>query len=84
MTSAFSWQNSVNLCPALFCNPRPNLPFIPGISLLPTFAFQSPMIKRTSFGLLVLEGLVGLHRTFQLHLHSITVWGIDLGYCDIE
>ena len=26
MTSAFSWQNSISLCPALFCTPRPNLP----------------------------------------------------------
>ena len=26
MTSAFSWQNSVSLCPASFCTPRPNLP----------------------------------------------------------
>ena len=28
MTSAFSWQNSVSLCPASFCTPRPNLPVI--------------------------------------------------------
>ena len=26
VTSAFSWQNSVNLCPASFCIPRSNLP----------------------------------------------------------
>ena len=26
MTSAFSWQNSVILCLASFCTPRPNLP----------------------------------------------------------
>ena len=26
MTSAFSWQNSVSLCLASFCTPRPNLP----------------------------------------------------------
>ena len=32
MTSAFSWQNSVSLCPASFCTPRPNLPVTPGIS----------------------------------------------------
>ena len=25
MTSAFSWQNSISLCPASFCTPRPNL-----------------------------------------------------------
>ena len=49
MTSAFSWQNSVSLYPVSFCTPRPNLPVTPGISWLPTFAFQSPMMKRTSF-----------------------------------
>ena len=45
MTSAFSWQNSVSLCPASFCTPRPNFSVTPGISWLPTFAFQSPMMK---------------------------------------
>ena len=33
--------------------------------------------------MLVLEGLVGLHRTVQLQLLQ-TRWGIDLDYCDIE
>ena len=32
--------------------------------------------------MLVLEGLVGLHRTVQLL--QVTGWGIDLDYCDIE
>ena len=41
--------NSVSLCPASFCTPRPNLPVIPGISWLPAFAFQSSMMKRASF-----------------------------------
>ena len=49
MTSAFSWQSSISLCPASFCIPRPNLPVTPGVSWLPTFAFQSPIMKRTSF-----------------------------------
>ena len=35
--------------PASFSTPRPNFPVIPGISWLPTFAFQSPIMKRTSF-----------------------------------
>ena len=34
--------------------------------------------------MLVLKGLVGLHRTIQLQLLHITGWGIDLDYCDIE
>ena len=38
-----------SLCPASFRIPRPNLPVTPGVSWLPTFAFQSPIMKRTSF-----------------------------------
>ena len=34
--------------------------------------------------MLVLEGLVGLHRTIQLQLLRLSGWGIDLDYCDIE
>ena len=34
--------------------------------------------------MLVLKGLVGLHRTVQLQLLQRTGWGIDLDYCDIE
>ena len=34
--------------------------------------------------MLVLEGLVGLHRTIQLQLFSNSGWDIDLDYCDIE
>ena len=32
--------------------------------------------------MLVLKGLVGLHRTVQLSFFSITGWGIDLNYDD--
>ena len=66
--SVFSWQNSISLCPASFCTPRPNLPVTPGVSWLPTFAFQSPIMKRTSVLVLVLKGLVALHRTIWLQL----------------
>ena len=34
--------------------------------------------------MLVLKGLVGLHRTIQLQLLHITGWGIGLDYHDIE
>ena len=33
---------------------------------------------------LVLEALVGHHRTVQLQLLGISGWSIDLNYCDIE
>ena len=42
-------------------------------------------MKMTSFfWVLILEGLVDLHRTIQLQLFSITGQVIDLVYCDIE
>ena len=34
--------------------------------------------------MLVLKGLIGLHRTVQLQLLQRYWWGIDLDYCDIE
>ena len=34
--------------------------------------------------MLVLKGLVGLHRMFNFSFFSITGWGIGLDYCDIE
>ena len=84
MTSAFSWQNSISLCPASFRIPRPNLAVTPGVSWLPTFAFKSPIIKGHLFWVLVLKGLVGLHRTVQLQLLQHYWWGMDLDYRDIE
>ena len=68
MTSAFSWQNSISLCSSSFCTPRPNLPVTPGVSWLPIFAFQSPIMKRTSFLGVSSKRSVGLHRTIQLQL----------------
>ena len=34
--------------------------------------------------MLVLKGLVGLHKTIPFSIFSITDWGIDLDYCGIE
>ena len=79
IASAFSWQNSISLCPASFCIPRPNLSVTPGVSWLPTFALQSPIMKRKSFWLLVLKGLVGLHRSVQLQLLQRYWLGHSLG-----
>ena len=71
MTSAFSWQNSISFCPVSFCTPRLNVPVTPCVSELLSFAFQSPIMSRTSFLGVSLEGLVGLHRAvkFQLLQH---------------
>ena len=40
--------------------------------------------KDIFFGVLILEVLVGLHKTIQLQLLQRSGWGIDLDYCDIE
>ena len=72
-------QNSISLFPASFCIPRPNLPVTPGVSWLHTSAFQSPVMKRTTFWVLVLKGLVGLHRTIQLQLLQRYWFGHRLG-----
>ena len=80
MTSVFSWQNSISLCPASFCIPRPNLPVISGVSWLPTFFIPVPYSENNSFlGVLVLKGLVGLHRIIQLQLFQHHWWEHRLG-----
>jgi len=68
MTSVFSWQNSISLCPASFCTPRPNLPVTQGVSWLPTFAFQTLIMKSTCLGGVSSRRSLGLHRTIQLQL----------------
>ena len=45
---------------------------------------SSLSLKEHLFSMLVLENLVGYHRTIQLKFFGIIVWGIDLDYCDIE
>ena len=42
------------------------------------------MMKRTSFLVLVLKGLVGHHEPSNFSFFSISGWGIDLNYCDAE
>ena len=75
----------VSLCPASFYIPRPNLPGTPGVSWLPTFAFQSPMIKRISFSWYYLYKVLYLFiEPFNLSFSTISGWGIDLHYCDVE
>ena len=41
-------------------------------------------MKRTSFGVLVLKGLVNLHRTVQIQLLHVTGWAIGFDYHDVE
>ena len=79
MTKEFSWQNSISLCPASFCTPTPKLPIT---QVFLDFLICVP--KKTSFLVLVLEGLVGHHRTGQFHFFVISDWSIDLDCCDVE
>ena len=66
MTSAFSWQNSISLCLASFCTPRPNLPVNSRCFLTSYFCIPAPYDGGHLLGVLVLKDLVGLHRTIQL------------------
>ena len=76
---------NISLCPAPFRIPRPNLPVTPGVSWLPTFAFQYPVMKRTSFwGVSSQRSCRSSLEPFHFSFFSITGWGIDLDYCDIE
>ena len=69
----------------LFCTPRLNLPVTLGISWLPTFAFQSPMMKGHLFWVFILESLVGLHRTVQFQSEfgnkEFMVWATVSSWC---
>ena len=56
---------------ALF-NFQGNVCVTPGVSGLPTFAFQLPVMKMTSLLVLVPEGLVVLHRTIQPPLFVVS------------
>ena len=80
MTSAFSWQNSITLCPVSFHIPRPNLPVTPHVSSLHTFAFQSPIMKRTSFGGVSAKRSCRFIDLFNFSFFSVTGQGIDLNY----
>ena len=84
MTSVFSWPNSISLCPALFCTPRPSLPVTPGVSWLPTFAFQSPIMKRTSFISVSSERSCRSSQNRSTSASSVLLIWIDLDYRDIE
>ena len=81
MTSAFSWQNSAGVCFASFCTPRSNFSVTPGYLLTFYFAFQFPMMKRTSFLVLVVEGVVEL---VSFSFFGISRWSIDSDCCVVE
>ena len=80
-----SLGKTVSLCPASFCTPWPNLPITPGISWLPTFAFQHHMRKRTSFfGVSSRKSYWVFIELFNFSFFGINGWGTDLDSCDAE
>ena len=69
MTSAFSWQNCASLCSASLCTPRAKLPVNSRYLLTSYFCILVTCDEKDIlFLVLVLDGLVGLHKTVQLQL----------------
>ena len=68
MTSVFSRQNSLSLCPASFLV-QGQISLLLRCFLSSYFCIPVPYNEKDIFwGVLVLEGLVGLHRTIQPQL----------------
>ena len=61
---AFSWQNSVTLCPASFCTPRPNLPvqfsLVQLLSCLRLFATSWTAARQASLSITNSQSLLKL------------------------
>ena len=84
MTSAFSWQNSISLCPASFCTPRLNLPVNSRNFLTSYFCIPVPYNEKDIFWGVSSRVLQVFTESFNFSFFSITGWGIDLDHCDIE
>ena len=67
MTSAFSWQNSISLA-LLHSVLQGQICLLLQVSLDFHFCIPVPYRERHLLGVLVIEGLLGLHRTVQLQL----------------
>ena len=71
--------------PCSFCAPRPNLPVTPGVSWLPTFVLQSPIMKKTCFlGVCSERSCRFSSNPSTSSFFSITGRGTDLDYHDVE
>ena len=79
MTSAFSRQNSVSLCFALILYSKAKFSYYSRYLLISYFCIPILYDEKTSFLVLVLESLVGLHRTIQLQLLQHLWLGHRLG-----
>ena len=84
MTSAFSQQNSISLCPASFCTPRPNLRYSRRFLTCYFCILVSCNEKDIFFGCQFQKVLQVFLEPFNFSFFSITDQGIDLDYRDIE
>ena len=85
MTSVFSWQNSISLCPVSFCTPRPNLPVNSRYFLTSYFCLLVPYNEKdVFFGSQFQKVLQVFIEPFKFSFFNITGRGIDLEHCDIE
>ena len=71
--SIFCWWNSVSLCSASLCTPRPKSLVILSISCLLTFAFQSPMLKGHLFFFFLVQHLQKVLRVFIALINSASL-----------
>ena len=84
MTSAFSWQNSVSLCPASFVFQGQICPLLQ-ISLDLCFCIPVPFNEKDVFWGCYFQKVCQVFiEPFNFSFFTITGWGIDLDYCDIE
>ena len=79
MTSAFSWQNSISLCPASFCTPKAKFSCYSRGFLTFYFCIPVPHNENDIFWGCFQKVLVGLHRTVQLQLLQLYWLGHRLG-----
>ena len=83
MTSVFSWQNTVSLCPASFCTHK----FACYSTYFLTFYFfiSVPYSEKDIFlGCQFQKVLQVFIEPFTFSFFSIIGWDVDLDYCDIE
>ena len=76
-------KNSVILCSASIWTSRPKFRYSRYL-LTSYFCIPISCNEKDLFSVLILEGVVYLHKTHQIQLFSISIWGIVLDYCDAE
>ena len=89
MTSEFSWQNSITLCPASFwIDSKAKFACCSRCFLTSSFCIPVPYNEKDIYnekeGCQLQKVLQLFTEPFNFSFFSITSWGIGLDYCDIE